>query len=142
MAKELYITIDKSKSWHNTKKLWDYVKDLEDGKYKITVSKADKRSLQQNNYYWEIIDEYVQPLLYEMGWEHVKNKEAAHQFMCETFLKISDVNIQTGEMKVRVRSTTELSKMEFNIYLEDIWRWASEFGVVIPSPNEQLTIVK
>ena len=143
MPKDLYITIDTSKPWHNTKKVWDYLNTLKDGcKYKITISKADKRSLQQNNYYWEILDEYVQPLLYELGWEHVKNKEAAHEFMCSLFLKVSDVNIQTGEMKERIRSTTELTKLEFSAYLEDIWRWSAELGVDIPSPNEQLTIVK
>ena len=142
MSKEIFIRIDDSKQWNNTKVLWDYLRTLGNGKYKITISKADKRSLQQNNYYWEILDEYVQPLLYELGWEHVKNKEAAHEFMCSLFLKVSDVNIQTGEMKERIRSTTELTKIEFSTYLEEIWKWAAEFGVVIPSPNEQLTIVK
>ena len=142
MSKELYIRIDDSKQLKNTAILWDYLRTLKDGKYKITISKADKRSLQQNNYYWEILDEYVQPLLYELGWEHIKNKEAAHEFMCSLFLKVSDVNIQTGEMKERIRSTTELTKIEFSTYLEEIWKWAAEFGVVIPSPNEQLTIVK
>ena len=142
MSKEIFIRIDDSKQWNNTKVLWDYLRTLGNGKYKITISKADKRSLQQNNYYWEILDEYVQPLLYELGWEHVKNKEAAHEFMCSLFLKVSDVNIQTGEMKERIRSTTELTKLEFSVYLEDIWRWSAELGVDIPSPNEQLTIVK
>jgi len=44
MSKEIFIRIDDSKQWNNTKVLWDYLRTLGNGKYKITISKADKRA--------------------------------------------------------------------------------------------------
>lgn len=123
----------------NLKSFANFLISLKDGRHLIEASEVNKRSNNQNNYYWLMLTEYVQPALYEQGWGHIKNKEAAHEFVADLFLKVKEVNTQTGEMKERVRSTTELSKTEFNAYLEEIWQWAAEYlSINIPSPNQQL----
>lgn len=111
---------------------------LADGKYLFEISGADKRSNPQNNYYWQILTEYFQPGLTDLGWQHIKTKEDAHVFMADMFLKIKEVNNETREMKERTRSTTELTKAEFNVYLNELWQWAAEWlHVAIPEPNAQ-----
>lgn len=111
---------------------------LKDGRYLVSVERADKRSLSQNRYYWLMLTEYIQPALYDFGWEDIKTKENAHDYLCEKFLRVRIVNEATGEMRERTKSTTELTKEEFDVYLEDIWRWsAQELEVAIPGPNEQ-----
>lgn len=111
---------------------------LKDGKHLIEVSGADKRSNRQNNYYWMMLTQYLQPALYAEGWAHIKTKEDAHEFISDLFLKVKVINETTGEVKERVRSTTELNKEDFNVYLEEIWRWAAEYlSIAIPAPNEQ-----
>jgi hypothetical protein len=119
------------------KMLWE----LKDGKYEIAIRSLNKRSLNQNSYYWLIMTDYIQPGLYNAGWSSIKTKEAAHEFVAGMFLKVKLVNESTGEMTERVRSTTELNKTEFNVYLEEIWQWAAEYlGVAIPSPNQQFVL--
>lgn len=114
---------------------------VKDGKYKVELSKINKRSLNQNSYYWLMLTEYVQPGLYDQGWSHIKSKEDAHEFVADLFLKVKVVNEETGEMKERIKSTTELSKTDFNVYLEEIWQWAAEYlTITIPSPNQQMEI--
>lgn len=125
----------------NPKAIRTLVNSLKDGKYKIEISPLSTRSLSQNAYYWMMLTEYVQPALYDAGWRDIKNKEAAHEFVADLFLKVKLINEETGEMKERTRSTTELSKTEFNTYLEEIWQWAAEYlSVSIPAPNEQFVL--
>jgi hypothetical protein len=113
---------------------------LHDGKYKMELSSYKIRSLSQNNYYWQMIENYIQPGLYDLGWRDIKSKEAAHDFVRELFLKIKIINEQTGEEMERIKSTTELTTTQFNEYLEEIWQWAAEYLLIsIPAPNEQLS---
>lgn len=111
---------------------------LKDGKYQVEVFPHDKRSNPQNNYYWQMLSLYVQPALYNEGWQQIKTKEDAHVFVADLFLKVKMINETTGEVRERTKSTTELSKEEFNIYLSEIWQWAAEYlSTTIPAPNEQ-----
>lgn len=114
---------------------------LKDGRYQVEVFPHDKRSNPQNNYYWQMLTNYVQPALYNEGWQHIKTKEDAHVFVADLFLKVKIINENTGEVRERTKSTTELSKIEFNTYLEEIWQWAAEYlSVTIPAPNENIMI--
>lgn len=112
-----------------------------DGTYKVKYSTANKRSLKQNNFYWLILTEYIQPGLYELGYRSIKTKDDAHLFCTNEFLKAHVVNELTGEIKVHVRSTTELTTIEWEAYREDINQFASEYlGIVLPEPGEALMI--
>lgn len=141
MAKFLCILNIRDKKILNPKAIKTLVESLKDGKWKVEISTLDKRSLDQNAYYWLMLSDYVQPGLYNMGWSDVKTKEDAHFFCGNMFLKVKMVNEQTGDVMERIRSTTDLSKMEMSAYWEDIWRWSAEYlGVVIPEPNSQFTL--
>lgn len=116
-------------------------KELKKGKYEVTFKHISKRSSQANRYYWHMLTYYVQPGLYNAGWSDIKTKEDAHIFVGKLFLTVKMVNENTGEIMERVRSTTDLSKMEMNAYWEEIWQWSAQYlGVVIPEPNSQFTL--
>ena len=120
------------------KKLFD---QLRDGKWKIEIERHNKRTTNQNDYYWQMLSNYIQPALLNAGWQEIKTKEDAHEFVKELFLKIKMINETTGETMFRVKSTTELNTTDFNVYLEEIWQWASQYLMItIPAPNEQLTV--
>lgn len=111
-----------------------------------TVLKAEKkkkkRSLSQNDYYWLILTDYIQPALYGEGWRDIKTKEDAHDFVKELFLKEKIVNEVSGDTRTRIKSTTELSTVQFNEYLEEIWQWSAEYLMIeIPAPNTQLACI-
>lgn len=138
MSKEFCIVHLKDGIVQNRKPVTILFQSLKDGKYLLEVSKADKRTNPQNRYYWQMLTLFVQPALYQQGWAEIKTKEDAHVFVSEIFLKVKIVNQVTGEIKERIKSTTELNKDDFNIYLEEIWRWAAEYlSITIPAPNEQ-----
>lgn len=107
-------------------KVSDWLGD-KDGKFTIEVRKsAEIRSLNQNRYYRGVVIPY---LIETFGYE----PEEMHQIMAAMFL----MYLKEGTIQEFVRSTTTLSKAEFEDYLEKIRRWAfSEQGIKIPLPNE------
>lgn len=122
----------------NKKAVRTLFETLKDGKWKLEASEINKRSLNQNAYYWLILTDYIQPALYSEGWGKIKTKEDAHEFVSDLFLKTKVWNEKTGEVKELPRSTTELTKEEFNIYLNEIWQWAAEYlSINVPEPNQQ-----
>ena len=125
----------------NPKAIKTLIESLKDGKWQVEISLIDKRSSPQNRYYWQMLTEYVQPGLYNTGWREIKTKDDAHEFVAKIFLKVKMVNENTGQATERVKSTTELSKEQFSVYLEEIWQWAAEYlSITIPAPNEQFTL--
>jgi len=84
-----------------------------------------QRSIQQNRYYWGCI---VDILAEEFGY----TKEECHEALKWQFLR----KHEEGKPDT-VKSTTELSTIEFNEYNDQIKVWAStEYGIVIPDPNQ------
>ena len=93
----------------------------------IIVEKLFKqRSVQQNAYYWGVV-------IYELSGYTGFTSDEMHEALKWQFLRIHS---ERGDID-SVKSTTDLSTTEFEDYLEQIRIWAaSEFGVVIPEPNE------
>lgn len=94
----------------------------------VTIEKINKRklrSLEQNAYYWGAV---VKILADEIGY----TKDEMHEALRIKFLSYENVNgLPT------MRSTTSLSTVEFEAYMESVRRWASMFhGIVIPEPNQ------
>ena len=84
----------------------------------------DARSLQQNKYYWGVM---IPILGNYFGMTHNETHEALKWH----FLRKEDKKIPT------IRSTTDLSTVEFEEYMKQVRVWASEeFGTYIPQPNE------
>lgn len=111
--------------FYQPSKAYAYIETLE-GKYvEVTVRKErSQRSLQQNSYYHAVV---VKMLSDFTGYE----QDEMHEILKQQFLK--KVNADGFEF---VKSTTKLSTVEFEEYLESIKRWAAMLGCVVPDPNE------
>lgn len=99
----------------------------------IIHRKKKHRSVQQNRYYWMIIT---------MISDHTGfTKDEIHAILKSRFLKAEKVHEQSGVVMEYVKSTTELTTMEYEEYLESVRRFAAEnFDLYVPEPNEQMTV--
>jgi hypothetical protein len=112
---------------------------LQDGKYRLRISRAGKRSIMQNGYYWGCVIPAIQSGLYDLGTE--ADKEEIHEWMKAKFNYAELVNEITGQYERLPLSTTKLTKLEFCEYIEKIVRFAAEFlNVVIPDPGQSAEI--
>ena len=95
-----------------------------------------KRSLNENSYMWGVVYEHISQFT------GMTPQEVHNACKAEFNFKFVDVvNKDTGEVKeIRVpMSTKDLSTSEMENYLEAIRRYyLSEFGLLIPLPNEIL----
>jgi len=99
-----------------------------------TVSK--KRSIKENSYYWGCVIQH-----FRLGWAITQGeritKEEAHnglrgKFMCKIWTKL-DIRIPI--------STSTLTHLDFQIYLDDIKDFTSKYlGVEIPAPDKTQTL--
>jgi hypothetical protein len=90
------------------------------------------RTNRQNDYYWSTV---IGTVVDYTGY----TKEESHELFASAFL--SHDTVQIGELKhKRVKSTTKLSTIEFNAYIEEIQQFCSEnLGLYIPNANEIFT---
>lgn len=105
----------------------NYLSSLKDKRVEVIIRKErSERSLNQNSYYWGVV---VQLIADHTGYE----PEEAHEALKVKFL--SDPKADKHGL-LRIRSTTKLSTVEFNDYLNRVVRWAAqELGVYIPDPS-------
>jgi len=97
-----------------------------EGKVLFLTIQPEKRprSVEQNKYYWGVVIDVI-------GRHLGYSAEEAHEALKWHFL------IKLGEVLPTVKSTTELTTVEFEEYLAKIRQWAAEFlNVSIPEPNE------
>ena len=98
------------------------------------------RSLAQNGYYFVCVIPFVQYGLNELGFaKHELNAETVHEMLKAKFLK-EDIGMDEwgGEFLTVIGSTTDLNKIEFGEYIEEIRQWSLEFlGISIPDPEKQ-----
>jgi hypothetical protein len=125
----------------NLNRIQQVVKSLEGKEVKIVISQVfKKRSERQNNYYWGVVIPIMQNTMLDIG--NPMDIEDIHLMLRVKFLKQTiSINEETGEVAERVKSTTELSTIEFMDFVAKVRFWAIDFfGVEIPEPNEELTI--
>jgi hypothetical protein len=123
---DLLINFDKEDDKH---KLFSILKNLK-GSFAISLKKnKPTRSHAQSRYYWGVVLAYLSE---ETGF----TKDEAHQLMQRMFLKyVKDVPDKKPQQFVR--STTSLTTVEMNEYIEQIRTFAiTELGIYIPDPNE------
>lgn len=99
----------------------------------IIHRKRKHRSVQQNRYYW---------LVASMLSDHTGfTKDEIHAILKSKFLRTEKVNQDSGAVYDYVKSTTELSTMEYEEYLDSVRQFAAqEFDLQIPMPNEQIEV--
>ena len=126
----------------NRNLILDALKSFEGQNILITIQKQKKtRSNPQNAFYYGVVVAIMQQCLKDAG--YLMTNEQVHEMLKLKFLKESIlVNEQTGEYLERIKSTTELSTIEFMEYILEIQKFAVEyFNTVIPDPNENLTLI-
>lgn len=115
------------------------LRDFKDGdRVFVTVERYyRKRSLEQNNVLHWYLDEIAQ----ETGMDMLEVKEQMAKKYLTVEVLDKDENVrcdpETSEVMTRVKSTTELSTVEFNDYTEKIRMWANSYlNLQLPLPNE------
>lgn len=115
-----------------------YFDGLEDGRYKITVTKSNKRSLPQNSFLHGVLIPEFRKALNSVGYNEVKTNEQAKLIMKSMFLQGEIVNELTGEVIPFIKDTHLLTTGELNVLIDEVIRFASEnMNYQIPYPNEQ-----
>ncbi len=109
------------------------------GWHRLTIAAYRKRrSDAQNRYYWPC---YVAPFAdFLRAQGETITDEQAHEIMKHKFLRVSRYEPGNDEWLTWTRSTTELSTVEFNTYLDLIATWLAEmFGIVVSDPTNLRT---
>lgn len=139
MSKDFAIINVKSGQAESLAPIKNLCLNLKDGKYLFEPSKANKRSSQQNRYYFGIVVPLLQNAFKDYG--HQLTKEETHDFLKGKFNYLEVVNEETGEFIAIPKTTTGLNKEQFSEYIEKIQIWASQFlNIVIPDPGQQMEI--
>jgi hypothetical protein len=107
----------------------------------ITITRKSKvRSISQNSYYWGVV---IPILAKELGEFDEDMDLTLRNHFQELFntkihdaLKIKFLTDRLGKLPI-IRSTTDLSTVEFEEFLSKVRVWASkELNIYIPEPNE------
>lgn len=138
---EYFIHIKESKV-SNRQVLQKAFTGLNDGCYLVKVDKANKRSLNQNAYYHGVVVPLVMEGLKDIGYNEIKTLSDAHECLKYLFLKKQIPNESTGEVIEILGSTAKLTTTEFNLFIDQVIRWAAEYlNVQILLPNEQMQLL-
>jgi hypothetical protein len=115
------------------------VLELEEGWYCMTIDKKNKRSNLQNNYYWgAVIEDCI--LGVRESWGEKITKETAHELL-KSNCNFKQIITQDGEIQKLTMETKKLSKVEFEVYLNDCRNFIKQyFGIDTLLPNEQSEI--
>lgn len=141
MNHEIISQVKDGKLTRNIPQLTEVIKSFEGKEITIKIEKRKKkRSNPQNSYLWSCVYPIVQNCLKEAGSTFSIND--VHELLKCKFLKETIlVNEETGECIERIKSTTELSTVQFMEYIMEIQKLTEEwFGVIIPDPSTQLRI--
>jgi len=113
------------------------LKEMENGKYEISVNKwKSTRSLNQNRYYWKVVigtlaehtKQTPQMMHSILGFMFLKQEVPEDaKTLCE-YLELDGFN--------RIKSTTELGTKDFETFMEECRRWGATISCNILEPNE------
>ena len=126
----------------NKKVIAKAFKELQDGRYLVTIESNKNRTSPQNRYYWGCCLPLIKDGLQDIGYREVKTNEDAHEVLKYLFLKKRIPNEETGEVIELLGSTAILTTVEFNAFIDEVIQWAAEYlNLQVPLPNEQLTLI-
>jgi imidazole glycerol phosphate synthase subunit HisF len=125
----------------NRKAITDAIKSFEGQNIIISIEKRKKkRSNNQNAFYFGIVITIIQDA-FKDAWGEYYSATEVHEALKAKYCFKEQVNENTGEILQIPSSTTNLSTIEWEEYIEKIRAFAFEwFNVTIPMPNEQITI--
>lgn len=121
----------------NKAEMLKFAQSLNCNEFTFTLEKKrNKRSNEQNKYYWGVVVPLVKLGLTELG--NLVDTESTHDFIKSEFNYKDVVNKDTGEVKKLPNSTTQLTKSEFSEMIERVKQWSAEWcNIYIPDAGEQ-----
>lgn len=120
----------------NKKAVSSFFRSLKDGKYEVVAKRINKRSLNQNRYYFGCVVAMIKERMIELG--NDVDSQLVHDFLKDRFNSKELFNQDGVIIGAIGDTTTKLSKTEFEQYLEKVKRFAAEvLDIIIPDPNEQ-----
>lgn len=125
----------------NRNLILDAINSFEGKEILITFEKPKKkRSNPQNAYYWGCLIPLMQLGAKDI-WGEIWNIDKSHKFLSNKFVFNESINKITGEITNTHKSTTELTTIEWEIYMMQIRIYLLEdFYIDAPMPNEHLTL--
>jgi len=133
-------TVENSKFVPNSKEYFKRAFESYEGKIIELSLKVwhKKRTTPQNSYYWGVVIELIKNYINDLGNDF--DSDTIHELLRSLFLKKTKeiVNKESGEVKTIefIQSTTKLSTIEFETYLESCKRYAAEtFELYIPDAD-------
>ena len=114
------------------------LKEFEGSNVIISIKKEkSKRTSAANRYYWGVIVELATVAIRDEGNDDW-TPEDTHEMFKEKFLSVSKmIKTKQGKRKIRkIKSTGNLSKEEFNLYIEKCIDFCTSFlGISLPDLN-------
>ena len=113
--------------WDNKTTLVDYIRAIEDGtKVEVEITETpDIRTNKQNKLWWS----WMKIIGNELGY----SKNEIHDILKYKFLLREEIN--DGETTQHLKSTSTLTKTEFNKLTQDVFFWAND-TLNINLPND------
>lgn len=124
---------------HKLKRMWEAVLSLGEGPFLVIVKRNyGKRSNEQNKYYWGVvIPAFMVAASDSTGEEWAPSQ--VHETLKAAFLFEEIAHFETGQIIRKVKSTSDLSTVEFNEYIDKCRNFVFEwFGAYVPEPNEDM----
>lgn len=119
----------------NPKAIRELFDDITDGRYRIEVTKSNKRSLAQNAWLHAILPDILQGLR-DAGYSEIRTTQDAKDVLKSLFFK-KTVSNGIEEIPV-IEGTSETSKENFIERADEIIRWAQEYlNINVAPPGKQ-----
>jgi hypothetical protein len=116
----------------------DLIAKMEGKNLVITIKEQGKRrSDKQNAYYWGVVIPAIKDLFEAVGTS--LTPEDVHCFLKEHVAGMMKVILlPDGGRRAIVESSTKLTTVEWESYMDKVRAWAAQWGVVIPLPMEEM----
>jgi hypothetical protein len=122
----------------NQQVLDKYLKQLEDGRYKITIKKSTTRTVQQNSWFHAVLPQIMEGLQ-NIGYNEIRDIDRTKAFVKSIFFKVPVTNgVDTVDI---IEPTSKTSKEDWIGREEELINWAHEYlGIDIAPPGSKMTM--
>ena len=123
--------------YNESRNIGAYIKANEGKTLEITIKQyRNTRTCRQNAYYWGVVIPYIKEWFQTTHGITYHPDELHHALKMEVGKMTKAIILPNNSIHIIVDSTTRLSTVQFEEYLETLRVWCAEQGLVIPMPNE------